>query len=241
MILEPVQNAGGCFVPQDGYFQRVREICDRHGVLLISDEVICSWGRLGHYFGCERYGYQPDIITTAKGLTSAYAPMGAMIVVGPHRRAVHGAATRCSRTASPSAATRSRPRSRSRTSTSSSARTSAGTCCAKEGEFRAAPRGPARPPDRRRRARRRLLPRDRAGQGQGDQGDLHDEESEDLLRGFLSGELYRRGLICRADDRGDPVVQLVAAADRRTASSSRRSRRSCASSLTRGMGPSRVG
>ena len=45
MILEPVQNGGGCFVPQDGYFQRVREICDRHGVLLISDEVICSWGR----------------------------------------------------------------------------------------------------------------------------------------------------------------------------------------------------
>ena len=61
MILEPVQNGGGCFVPQEGYFQRVREICDRHGVLLISDEVICSWGRLGHMFGCERYGYQPDI------------------------------------------------------------------------------------------------------------------------------------------------------------------------------------
>ena len=80
VILEPVQNAGGCIPPQDGYFQRVREICDRYGVLLISDEVICSWGRLGHYFGCERYGYQPDIITTAKGLTSAYAPMGAMIV-----------------------------------------------------------------------------------------------------------------------------------------------------------------
>src|SRR5206468_4190742 len=80
VILEPVQNAGGCFTPQEGYFQRVREICDRHGALLISDEVICSWGRLGHYFGCERYGYLPDIITTAKGLTSAYAPMGAMIV-----------------------------------------------------------------------------------------------------------------------------------------------------------------
>ena len=79
VILEPVQNAGGCFTPQEGYFQRVREICDRHGVLLISDEVICAWGRLGHYFGSERYGYQPDIITTAKGLTSAYAPMGAMI------------------------------------------------------------------------------------------------------------------------------------------------------------------
>ena len=79
MILEPVQNAGGCFTPPEGYFQRVREICDEHDVLLISDEVICSWGRLGHWFGAERYGYQPDIITTAKGITSAYAPMGAMI------------------------------------------------------------------------------------------------------------------------------------------------------------------
>src|SRR5918998_227880 len=80
VILEPVQNAGGCFTPQDGYFARVREICDRHGVLLISDEVICSWGRLGHWFGCERYGYRPDMVTTAKGLTSAYPPMGALIV-----------------------------------------------------------------------------------------------------------------------------------------------------------------
>ena len=79
VILEPLQNAGGCIPPQDGYFQRVREICDRHNVLLVSDEVICAWGRLGHYFGCERYGYQPDIVTTAKALTSAYAPMGAMI------------------------------------------------------------------------------------------------------------------------------------------------------------------
>src|SRR5258705_287412 len=79
VILEPVQNGGGCFVPQEGYFQRVREICDRHGVLLISDEVICSWGRLGHWFGSERYDIRPDMITTAKGITSAYAPMGALI------------------------------------------------------------------------------------------------------------------------------------------------------------------
>src|SRR3954465_14933347 len=79
VILEPLQNAGGCIPPQDGYFQRVREICDKHDVLLVSDEVICAWGRLGHWFGCERYGYQPDIVTTAKALTSAYAPMGAMI------------------------------------------------------------------------------------------------------------------------------------------------------------------
>ena len=79
VFLEPVQNSGGSIPPPDGYFQRVREICDEFNVLLVSDEVICSWGRLGHYFGCERYGYQPDIITTAKGLTSGYAPMGALI------------------------------------------------------------------------------------------------------------------------------------------------------------------
>src|SRR3954464_15224958 len=79
VFLEPVQNAGGCFVPPEGYFQRVREICDEYDVILVSDEVICSWGRLGHWFGAERYDYQPDIITTAKGITSAYAPRGALI------------------------------------------------------------------------------------------------------------------------------------------------------------------
>ena len=79
VILEPVQNSGGCFGPPPGYFQRVREICDEYGILFISDEVICSWGRLGEYFGAERFGYEPDIITTAKGLTSSYAPMGAVI------------------------------------------------------------------------------------------------------------------------------------------------------------------
>jgi adenosylmethionine-8-amino-7-oxononanoate aminotransferase len=80
VILEPVQNSGGCLVPPAGYFDEVRAICDRHGVLLISDDTICSWGRLGTWFGAQRFGYVPDIITTAKGLTSAYAPMGAMIV-----------------------------------------------------------------------------------------------------------------------------------------------------------------
>src|SRR3954447_7262567 len=79
VFLEPVQNAGGCFVPPEGYFQRVREICDEHDVLFVSDEVICSFGRLGEWFGAQRYDYQPDMITTAKGLTSSYAPMGAVI------------------------------------------------------------------------------------------------------------------------------------------------------------------
>ena len=80
VFLEPVQNAGGCFVPPDGYFDRVREICDEHGALLVSDEVICAYGRLGHMFAAERLGYQPDIITSAKGLTSGHQPVGAMLV-----------------------------------------------------------------------------------------------------------------------------------------------------------------
>jgi hypothetical protein len=79
VFLEPVQNAGGCFTPPEGYFARVREICDRYGVLLVSDEVICAFGRLGHMFGAERYDYLPDIITCAKGLTSGYSPLGAVI------------------------------------------------------------------------------------------------------------------------------------------------------------------
>src|SRR5688572_6090098 len=79
VFLEPVQNAGVCFPPPPGYFQRVREICDEYDVLLVSDEVICAFGRLGHMFGSERYGYQPDIVTCAKGITSGYAPLGAMI------------------------------------------------------------------------------------------------------------------------------------------------------------------
>ena len=79
VFLEPVQNVGGCLTPPEGYWQEVRKICDKYGVLLVSDEVICAFGRLGHMFGCERYGYQPDIITCAKGITSGFVPMGAMI------------------------------------------------------------------------------------------------------------------------------------------------------------------
>ncbi|HEX2417837.1 MAG TPA: aspartate aminotransferase family protein, partial [Micromonosporaceae bacterium] len=79
VYLEPVQNSGGCFPPPPGYFQRVREICDRYDVLLVSDEVICAFGRLGEWFGAQRYDYQPDIITCAKGMTSGYAPLGAAI------------------------------------------------------------------------------------------------------------------------------------------------------------------
>ena len=80
MFLEPVQNSGGCFPPPPGYFQRVREICDRHDVLLVSDEVICAFGRIGATFACDVLGYQPDMITCAKAMTSGYSPIGATIV-----------------------------------------------------------------------------------------------------------------------------------------------------------------
>lgn len=83
VFLEPVQNSGGCFVPYDGYWQQVREICDRYGVLLVSDEVICAFGRLGTWFGGHKFGYVPDMITFAKGVTSGYAPLGG-VITRPH-------------------------------------------------------------------------------------------------------------------------------------------------------------
>ncbi len=79
VFLEPVQNTGGCFPPPPGYFAKVRDVCDRHGVLLVSDEVICGFGRLGAWFGAERYGFLPDMITFAKGVTSGYAALGGVV------------------------------------------------------------------------------------------------------------------------------------------------------------------
>ena len=118
VFLEPVQNAGGCLPPPPGYFARVREICDRHDVLLVSDEVICAFGRLGTTFACEKLGYVPDMITCAKGMTSGYSPIGAMIasdrVVEPFLQG-----SRRSPTATRSAGTRSAARWPWQTSTCS--------------------------------------------------------------------------------------------------------------------------
>src|SRR6185436_12565842 len=80
VFMEPLQNTGGAFAPPEGYWARIREICDQYGVLLVSDEVICAFGRLGHMFGSDRYGYQPDLITFAKGVTSGYAPLGGVLI-----------------------------------------------------------------------------------------------------------------------------------------------------------------
>ncbi|HEU4448660.1 MAG TPA: aspartate aminotransferase family protein [Gaiellaceae bacterium] len=79
VIMEPVQNSAGSIMPPPGYFERVREICDEHGLLLVADEVICGFGRVGDWFGCTRYGIEPDLMTLAKGITSAYAPLGAVV------------------------------------------------------------------------------------------------------------------------------------------------------------------
>ena len=209
VFLEPVQNSGGCFPPPPGYFQRVREICDAYDVLLVSDEVICAFGRLGEYFGATRYGYQPDIITCAKGMTSGYVPLGAMIAIGPAGRAVPARHQTRSPTASPSAATRWPARSPWPTSTSSSARTSTGTSGPTRTLFRS--------------TLERLLDLPIVGDVRGDgyfygielvkdkatRETFDDDESERLLRGFLSKALFDAGLYCRADDRGDPVVQLA--------------------------------
>ncbi|HUZ30051.1 MAG TPA: aspartate aminotransferase family protein [Solirubrobacteraceae bacterium] len=207
VILEPVQNAGGCFTPPEGYFERVRDICDAHEVLLISDEVICAWGRLGQWFGAQRYGYQPDVITTAKGLTSAYAPMGAVIVsdrvaepfMSGQTSFTHGftfgghPVCAAVATANLDALEREGVLEHVR---------------AHESEFRAMLES----------LRDLPIVGDVRGAGYFQAIELvkdrqtkqsfDDQESEELLRGFLSGELFRRGLICRADDRGDPVVQL---------------------------------
>ena len=167
VFLEPVQNAGGCFPPPPGYFERVREICDRHGVLLVSDEVICAFGRLGHWFGALRYGYQPDIITVAKGLTSGYAPLGAMIAsdrlmepfLEPGASFLHGF-TFAGHPVSCAVALANLDVFEGEQILQH--------VQANEASFRGRPRGPLDLPDRGQRPRRRLLLRDRARQGQGD-------------------------------------------------------------------------
>jgi adenosylmethionine-8-amino-7-oxononanoate aminotransferase len=208
VILEPLQNAGGCIPPQEGYFQRVREICDRHDVLLISDEVICAFGRLGHYFGCQRYDYLPDIITMAKALTSAYAPMGGLIasdkVAEPFMHGkemfTHGFTFAGHPVAAAVAMANLDVFEREDL---------CGHVLRKQGELR----------DMLDSLREIPIVGDVRGDGffhaielvkdQETKQGFTNEESEWLLRGFLSGELFRRGLICRADDRGDPVVQLA--------------------------------
>lgn len=208
VFLEPVQNAGGCFPPPPGYFQRVREICDEYDVLLVSDEVICAFGRLGNMFGAERYGYQPDMITCAKGLTSGYSPLGAMIAsdrlmepfLSGQGSFAHGY-TFGGHPVSCAVGLRNFELFESEQINEH--------VRANESGFRA--------------TLERLKDLPIVGDVRGDgyfygielvkdkdtKESFTSEESERLLYGFVSKGLYNEGLYCRADDRGDPVVQLA--------------------------------
>ncbi|MGI5340354.1 aspartate aminotransferase family protein [Streptomyces sp. CA-181903] len=208
VFLEPVQNAGGCFPPPPGYFARVREICDRYGVLLVSDEVICAFGRLGTMFACDKFGYVPDIITCAKGMTSGYSPIGAAVVsdriAEPFFKGkntfLHGY-------------------------TFGGHPVSAAVALANLDLFER--EGLNRhvldnePAFRATLERLRDLPivGDVRGDGffygielvkdKATKESFTPEECERLLYGFVSKRLFEEGLYCRADDRGDPVVQLA--------------------------------
>jgi adenosylmethionine-8-amino-7-oxononanoate aminotransferase len=208
VFLEPVQNSGGCFPPPPGYFERVREICDRYDVLLVSDEVICAFGRLGHTFASERYGYVPDLITCAKGLTSGYSPIGAMVasdrIMEPFLHGTTSFAHGYTFGGHPVSAAVAmanldifdREKLNQRVLDN-------------EDAFRA--------------TLEQLLELPIVGDVRGDgyfygielvkdkatKETFDDDESERLLRGFLSKALFDAGLYCRADDRGDPVVQLA--------------------------------
>ena len=208
VFLEPVQNAGGCFPPPPGYFQRVREICDEYDVLLVSDEVICAFGRLGHMFGAERYGYQPDMITCAKGITSGYAPLGAMIasdrLMAPFLEGTNSFAHGYTFGGHPV----------------STAVAMANLDIFENEKILENVRDNQ---DGFRSTLERLQDLPIVGDIRGDgyfygielvkdkatKETFNDAEAEKLLRGFLSKALYDEGLYCRADDRGDPVIQLA--------------------------------
>jgi adenosylmethionine-8-amino-7-oxononanoate aminotransferase len=207
VILEPVQNAGGSFTPPEGYFHGVREICDRYGVLLCADEVITAFGRLGAWFASERYDIRPDIVTCAKGLSSAHAAIGAVVArdtlmepfLNGKAMYSHGITFGGHPVQAAIALKNLEIMKRERI---------VEHVADKQDDFR--------------RTLEQLLDLPIAGDLRGTgffyalelvkdketRETFSDDECETLLRGFLSPRLFERGLICRADDRGDPVVQI---------------------------------
>ncbi|PPK71248.1 aspartate aminotransferase family protein [Actinokineospora auranticolor] len=208
VVLEPVQNSGGCFTPPPGYFQRVREICDKYDVLLVSDEVICAFGRHGTTFACEKFGYVPDIITCAKGMSSGYAPIGAMLttdrvaepflrdkVMFPHGYTFGGHPVAAAAALANLDIFETEGLNR--------------RVLDNEGAFGD--------------TMRTLLDLPIVGDVRGDgyfwavelvkdkdtKESFTTEERERLIRGFLPKALFDNGLYCRPDDRGDPVVQVA--------------------------------
>jgi adenosylmethionine-8-amino-7-oxononanoate aminotransferase len=207
VIMEPVQNSGGSFTPPAGYFEGVRALCDEHGILLCADEVITGFGRVGHWFASERFNIQPDLITCAKGLSSAYAAVGALIAservmepfAKPGAMYMHGMTFGGHPVQAAVALKNIEIMRRDRIVDGVRER---------EADFRA--------------ALEPLLDLPIVGDLRGcgyfyalelvkdkeTRTSFDEAECDELLRGFVSPQLFERGLICRADDRGDPVVQL---------------------------------
>ncbi|MBG0813215.1 aspartate aminotransferase family protein [Planomonospora sp. ID82291] len=208
VFVEPVQNAGGCFPPPPGYFRRLREICDAYDVLLVSDEVICAFGRLGTMFGGQKFDYVPDIITCAKGMTSGYSPIGAMIaserLFEPFKNGTEMFAHGYTFGGHPVSAAVALANL-----DLFEREDLLGHVTRNEPVFRA--------------TLERLLDLPIVGDVRGSgffwgielvkdkatKETFTADESERMLRGFLSKALYDAGLYCRADDRGDPVIQLA--------------------------------
>jgi adenosylmethionine-8-amino-7-oxononanoate aminotransferase len=207
VIMEPVQNSGGSFMPPAGYFEGVRALCDEHGILLCADEVITGFGRTGHWFASERFDIRPDLITSAKGLSSAYAAIGALIAservvepfTAPDAMYMHGM-TFGGHPVQAAVALKNIEIMK-RDGIAERVREN-------EPVFRG--------------ALERLLELPIVGDLRGcgyfyalelvkdkeTRASFDDAECDELLRGFVSPELFKRGLLCRADDRGDPVVQI---------------------------------
>jgi len=205
--MEPVQNAGGAFVAPEGYWRGVRQLCDRYDILLSADEVITGFGRLGHWFASERYDIRPDIVTCAKGLSSSYAAIGAVVatdrVMEPFLESTsmytHGITFGGHPVMSAIALKNIEIMKRERLNEH---------VLAHEDAFRT--------------TLAQLLDLPIVGDLRGagffyalelvkdkeTRETFSDAECESLLRDFLSPRLFERGLICRADDRGDPVVQI---------------------------------
>lgn len=207
VFIEPVQNSGGCFTPPPGYLERVREICNHYDVLMVADETITAFGRIGDYFAMNRFGVTPDIITCAKGMTSGYAPMGAMIasdrLFEPFATGTNTFLHGYTWGGHPVAA------AVALANLDIFAREGINEHVVEnEGAFR--------------RTLEKLLDLPIVGDVRGagffygielvrdkeTRETFTDEESERLLRGYLSKALFDNGLYCRADDRGEPVVQV---------------------------------
>jgi adenosylmethionine-8-amino-7-oxononanoate aminotransferase len=208
VILEPVQNAGGCLVPPPNYWRRVREICDRHGVLLVSDAVICAFGRLGEWFGIERFDVVPDMMSFAKGVTSGYLPMGGVVVndkmsetLRQHAPMFMHGSTFGGHPVSAAVASEN-IRIIEREKLLENVRNLEGYF---EGELR-------------RLAERHPVVKEIRGMGffwavevnaeRADGTPLEGDEYERYFKGVVSRKLMEGGLICRFDDKDEPVIQF---------------------------------